>query len=293
MCIISGPVLSVNSTKILALPSRNGKRQLTVYRNAVATPDSNAMCLPVPNPRSVKFERVPKDIFKQCSNSFAVDYGKITLSAEKDSRSRSRGYLQVQSHGSYEVIIVPSIDDMDRIPPTFTILTPEVKEFLTASYPNTFGIVLCKLKKGSADYEPFAYSHNIQANKQLFFPTKHFHVQNDSSSMINRYMDEEPGWASAFSGGSLLGGEMMGIPGRKMPKLVNNRFADDWDHEIYSAQTPEWCHESKNKVMKRTNEIDWNGMPDDFNFGSSLSLRCKEIVGEERNIDIEMPVMVA
>ena len=52
MCIISGPVLSVNSTKILCLPSRNGKRQLTVYSNAVATPDSNAMCLPVPTPKS-------------------------------------------------------------------------------------------------------------------------------------------------------------------------------------------------------------------------------------------------
>jgi hypothetical protein len=70
MCIISGPVISVNSTKILALPSNDGTRQLTVYRNAVATPESNAMCLPCPNPETIEFESVPKDIFSQCSSSF-------------------------------------------------------------------------------------------------------------------------------------------------------------------------------------------------------------------------------
>jgi hypothetical protein len=296
MCIISGPVLSVNSTKILALPSRNGKRQLTVYRNAVATPESNAMCLPVPNPDSVKFEKVPKDIFEQCKKSFNIvaPRGGFSLSYTlSDSSSKNRPQLQVQSHGSYDVVLVPSIDDMDRIPPSFTTLSQEVKEFLTASYPNTFGIVLCRLKKGSSDYEPFAYSHDIQDNKQLFFPTKHYHVENNSSIMRSSYMDEEPGWASVFTGASLLGGEFMGIPNRELQKPINNRYADDWDHEIYSAQTPTWCHESKNKMMMATNEIAWNQMPDDFNFGSSLTLRCKEIVGHSANKDIEMPVMVA
>ena len=65
MSIISGPVLSVNSTKILCLPSHNGKRQLTVYSNFVATPSENAICLPVPTPHSVKFEYIPNDIFTQ------------------------------------------------------------------------------------------------------------------------------------------------------------------------------------------------------------------------------------
>jgi hypothetical protein len=291
MCIISGPVLSVNSTKILAIPSRDGKRQLTVYRNVVATPESNAMCLPVPNPQTVKFETVPKDIFKQCNDSFAFEFGKMKLSYDGSRSASRKSYIQVQSHGSYDVVLVPSIDDIDRIPPSFTTLTAEVIEFLRASYPSNFGIILCKLKKGSSDYEPFAYSHNIQGNKQLFFPTKHYHVHdNNQSNATNNYDNEEPGWASAFGGGSLLGGPMLGIPGREMPKLVNTRFADDWDHEIYSAQTPQWCHESSKLVIKRTNEIDWSKIPSDFNLGKSISLRCKEIVGGGDNIDLEMPI---
>jgi hypothetical protein len=298
MCIISGPVLSVNSTKLLGLPSRNGKRQLTVYRNSVATPNSNVMCLPVPNPNSVRFERVPKDIFDQCKNSFDhIIKNSFSLSTTRSTkRSINRGTLPVLSHGSYDVVLVPSMDDIYRIPSHFTALSPDVIEFLNASYPTNFGLVLCKLKAGNADYEPFAYSHDIQDNKQIFFPTKHYHVHNETNYSRYRGMednDELPGWASAFSGGSLLGGSIMGLPGREMPKLVNTRFADDWDHEIYSAGTPQWCHESTKKVMRRENEINWNQMPLDFQLGNNLSLRCKEIVGEERNIDIEMPVIIA
>lgn len=290
MCIISGPILSVNSTKILALPSRSGKRQLTVYSNAVTTPDSNAMCLPVPNPNTIKFEHVPKDIFKQCNNSFDIPY---TLGSTFVARSLNRSFnapLPILSHGSYQVVLVPSIDDLDRVPKHFTTLSSDVIGFLKASYPNNFGVLLCKLKKGSTDYEPFAYSHNIQANNQLFIPTKHYHVHNNSKHIED--MEDEPGWSSGF-GGSLLGGELMGLPGKKMPQLVNTRFADDWDHEIYSAHTPQWCHESKKKYMRNSNQINWSQMPSDYNFGPSLVLRCKEVIGHNANVDIEMPVIVA
>jgi hypothetical protein len=181
--------------------------------------------------------------------------------------------------------------DIDRIPPSFTTLTKEVVEFLNASYPTNFGIVLCKLKKGSADYEPFAYSHDIQPNRQLFFPTKHYHTHNESHKGQTEY-DDEPGWSNGF-GSSLLGGNMMGLLSRNMPKLVNTRFADDWDHEIYSAGTPVWCHESSKKGMRNTNAINWRQMPSDFNLGNSMVLRCKEMVGHGENVDIEMPVAVA
>jgi hypothetical protein len=290
MCIISGPVLSVNSTKLLVLPSKDGKRQLTVYRNSVATPNSNAMCLPVPNPHTVKFEHVPKDIFKQCESSFDIRMprGAATLGMTRSTNS-FKAHLPIQSHGSYEVVLVPSLDDINRIPPHFTTLTPEVVEFLNASYPINFGIVLCKLKRGSSDYEPFAYSHDIQANKQLFFPTKHYHVHNESKQ--SEYEDDEPGWSNGF-GSSLLGGNMLNLLSRNMPKLVNTRFADDWDHEIYSAGTPIWCHESHKKGMRSTNAINWGQMPANFQLGSSIVLRCKEMIGHSENVDIEMPVSV-
>lgn len=286
MSIISGSVLSVNSTKILCLPSRSGKRQLTVYSNVVATPLENAICIPCPTPHSIKFEHIPKDIFKQCQNSFDI---RMARGAATYGMTRSvNGTLPIQFHGTYEVILVPSLGDIDRIPPQFIKLTPEVIEFLNASYPINFGIILCKLKKGSVDYEPFAYSHDIQANTQLFFPTKHYHTLNESQK-ATEYDDEEVGWSNGF-GSSLLGGSMMGLLSRNIPKLVNTRFADDWDHEIYSAGTPVWCHESGKKGMSNTNAINWSQMPVDFQLGPNTVLRCKEVIGHSANVDIEMPV---
>lgn len=286
MCIISGPVSSVGSTKILCLPSKNRKRQLTVYKNAVNTPNTNAMCLPVPNPNTVKFEKVPKDIFTQCSNSFdySISYrpqaaGVVSL--------KSKSYLAIQSHGSYDVVLVPSMSDIKRIPPSFLILTDEVKEFLQTSYPGNFGIVLCKLKAGRTDYEPFAYSHELQDNLHLFFPTKHFHINSGNNTNVDfgEPLSSQSGWGNYFSF------TPQGIPDRRMPALVSTRFADDWDHEIYSAGTPTSCHESRLKYLDTKNQIMWNDMPSDFQLDSSVVLRCKEIIGYEKNLDIEMPVV--
>ena len=299
MSIISGPVLTVNSTKILCIPSVSGKRQLTVYSNVVVSRLENALCIPVPTPHSVKFEYVPKDIFTQCNNSFdvripkgAATYG-MPLTSHTSHTSHT---ISIQSHGSYEVILVPSLSDMNRIPPRFATLTPEVIEFLNASYPINFGIILCRLKSGSINYEPFAYSHDIQANTQLFFPTKHYHVHNELQKQKqdqeqDQEQEQEVGWSSGF-GSSLLGGNMMGLLSPNRPKLVNTRFADDWDHEIYSIGTPVWCHESSKKGMRDTNVINWYQMPADFQLGPSMVLRCKEIIGHSVNVDIEIPVAI-
>ena len=116
MCIVNSIVDSI-STKILAIPSKDGKRQLTVYSNTVSSPDSNIMCIPVPNPYSVQFEHVHNDIFSQCNNSFQdIHY---------DSNEQSI------SNGSYKVILVNSIDDLHKHG-----ITPDVITFLTLELPN-------------------------------------------------------------------------------------------------------------------------------------------------------------
>ena len=252
---------------------------MTVYRNAVNTPNTNAMCLPVPNPLSVKFEKVPKDIFSQCEDSFEMSR---SLGFYGVSNGVSKGkYLAIQSHGSYGVVLVPSMSDIERIPPSFLILTDDVKEFLRTSYPDVFGIVLCRLKAGSTDYEPFAYSHNLQANSQLFFPTKHFHNMNSTNENNENTIHNKHGWEAAF----------MNSMARNMPSLVSTRFADDWDHEIYSARTPTSCHESATKHLCTTNKIKWHEMPADFQLDSTVVLRCKEIIGHGQNLDVEMPLV--
>jgi len=221
----------------------------------------------------------------------------------------ARSKLEVKSHGSYEVVIVPSLDDLDRVPEDFTTLTPEVVQFLKSSYLPGFGIVLCKLKKGSTDYEPFAYSHQLQASGELFFPTKHFHMETsnqiggygprDSYGGADEYgynaRNDEPEWAQSFKENMISKTEVLPKrwAGREFPtaNTINaGPSADDWDHELYSAGTPKWCHESRYKRPMGTNSIDWSKMPSNFRLGSGVELRCKEVVGRAANVDIQMPV---
>jgi hypothetical protein len=259
MCIISGPVNSVDSTKILAIPSSNGKRQLTVYRNAVSTPATNMMILPCPTPNTVEFEYVPKDIFKQCENSFTEQHT-LSRGVPKGMLGGNRSApLPIQSHGSYDVVLVPNMNALYNVPQEFALLTPEVISFLKNSYPPTFGFVLCKLKAGMADYEPFAYSHDIQLNGQLFFPTKHYHVHSDSAF-----------YANAFA---------------------SVQYSDDWDHALYSIGTPISAHTARRKEPKSNNEIDWSKMPSNFRLGPNNTMHCMDIYGSYDNVDIVMPLV--
>ena len=255
MCIISDYVDTVKFTKILAFPSKNGKRQLTVYSNIVSTPNSNVMCLPVPNPRSVRFEYVPSDIFSQCSKSFNIRNARC---GEGCMDSFSSLY-----NSTYKAIVVNSINELNC--QNGFILTFEVIEFLKATYPN-FGFILCKLKKGNVKYKPFAYSHDIE--NTLFFPTRHYHIS----------IKEEPVWTS--------------FDYVNLNESKANHIADDWDHELYSIATPRWCHEST-KVMQHSNKINWDKMPNDFNLNSYVILRCNEKYGYNPNIDIEMPFQLS
>ena len=252
MCIISGPVVSVNGTKILAMPSiGDSSRQLTVYMNAVNTTFDNLMCLPVPHPASVVFETVPTDVFTQCEHSFMTA---ATLSVGRSLAFTIAKELEIRTHGSYEVVLIPSINDLERVPSRFAILTPEVKSFLRSKYPAPFGFLLCRLRAGSANYEPFAYSHARLDHSSMFLPTMHFHPHDDGS-----------GSSTA-----------------------------DWDHAIYTVGTPWSMHRSSRKSPSHRNQIDWAKMPDGFRWGADVQLRLMEIAGTgEPNRDILAPLATA
>ena len=253
MGIISDIVDNVNSVKILAVPSKNGKRQLTVYSNTVITPNSNVLCLPVPNPRSVRLEYVPRDIFSQCKKSFNIH-----------KRCGSIDSFSTLFHTSYEVIVVNSINELNN--QNGFILTATVIDFLKVFYPSNFGFILCKLKKGNITYKPLAYSHDIK--NKLFFPTKYYH------STI--HYEQLP---SSFDYINLE-------PNRK-------NSTDSWDHELYSIATPIGGHESSRKIIQNTNKIKWSKMPRDFQLDSFVNLRCYEKVGYYPNVDIEMHLQIS
>jgi hypothetical protein len=249
MCIISDSVKRVTTTKLFGMPSLDNTRQLTVYTNTVDTATTNVMCLPVPAPDTVKFEKVPKDLFGQCDRSIMTVYHERTLGTW--SLSDSRGYLAVQSHGSYEVVVASSVADLDRIPPTFATLTPEVIQFLKTNYPDDFGVILCRLRTGSINYEPFAYSHALIGGK-LFLPTKHYH-RHDSDFVTGRSYN---------------------------PSSVVHA---DWDHEVYTMMTePRVSHNvGPKRLPKPRNEIEWSAMPLAYRIGADAHVKLFEVEGSD------------
>lgn len=208
MCIITDIIDSVSSTKIFVMPSKNGKRQLTVYSNTVSSPNSNVMCIPVPNPYSIQFENIPIDIFNQCAKSFNKTCNK---------KYGCMDYLSNFYNSSYNAVIVRSINELNN--QNGFIITSDIVDFLKKTYP-CYGFILCKLKKGNVTYKPLAYSHDIQ--NSLFFPTRHY----------NRSIREQFIWTSDY----------IEIQEKK------TNLADNWDHELFSVGTPTWCHESKKGI---------------------------------------------
>jgi hypothetical protein len=171
--------------------------------------------------------------------------------------------LEVRSHGSYDVVLIPSVDDTVRVPRQFATLTPEVVEFMRREYGGRpFGFLLCRLKAGAADYEPFAYSHATDGIS-LFLPTMHFHTHAEPS-----FQAWERSWRSS--------------------DIVTDT---DWDHEIYTVRTPNTAHSSATRFSRPQNEINWSQMPAEFESGSARQLRCWEIAGgAEPNRDIVIPI---
>ena len=79
MCIISYPVLLVNSTNIFVGPNKNYTRQITVYSNKVHnTKTDNAMILPVPYASTVQLFDLSKypNFFKDIDNCFSAPRSK-------------------------------------------------------------------------------------------------------------------------------------------------------------------------------------------------------------------------
>lgn len=288
MCMIDGEINAVATTRLFVMPSKDGRRQLTVYSNTVDSPSSNVMCLPVPNPSSVVFETVYNDLFDDCKASFLQAEGMSFTNYEtfEESDDDSHRYLKIQSHGSYEVVLVPTLKDLDRIPPTFVTLSDQIKTYLRANYSEgatVFGILLCKLRPGAVSYEPFAYSHALQASGNLFIPTRHYHIEKSSAPEL-----------FSLSGGFVSPwlAEANKIMASRVHSLGDTRFAEDWDHDIYTVLTPHDVAHRSADTPRRTNSVDWRKMPADYRLTSEYPLRLFTRKGAHRNEDIQFPISV-
>ncbi len=181
MCILSGHIEEVSSTKIFARMSVDSKgrdRQWLVYAMHLDTPSDVAMILPVPvkagvGEDDVEFDDLSKrdDFFKKLENLFPKD-------VQKGMRSRGFGAdslrhsLQVHSVGAFEASFSPTLADMDRLDPRFKLPNetwskiPEYKDY---------GFVVFKLSKGDADRHPMSFSFTSRFSDRVYFPTLHIH----------------------------------------------------------------------------------------------------------------------
>ena len=255
MCIISGPIMTVRATKIYCQPSLDGSRQLVVYSNMVQTEATNLMVLPVPYPETVEFETVPREFWRQCRESFVPG-----VSAERSGwwvgtqGPEIPAYMEVLTHGSYEVALAHTVEDLGRLRPDFAHLDPGVLEFLATAYGGVqnygkrYGFLVCRLKPGATEYEPFAYSHARRSSGDMFVPTMHFH-------------------RLATGGGEV------------------EIATADWDHEIYSLGTGPEANSSRWDMPHDRNAIDWNEMPVKFRLGPGVPMRKLTRQGSGQNRD--------
>lgn len=281
MCIINGPVTSVNATNIFAGPSDDRTRQLTVYSNKVDTAAENSMILPVPFPDSVVLHDLSyyPNLFtdlKRCFKTTRPLY-KNALSAngyEHMARgaARERPKLVVHRVGSYEASIVPSIDDFDRLSEQFK-LSPDVANMLTTDYTNIqgapVGFVVCRLIPGAHEYHPFAYSHTLPG-KYLFIPTKHFHPHEP---------EPVPQYTTSITN--------LGLRSHRKPN-----HGDDWDHVVYTAATDLDTHDEDQLRFDGSSMVKWQKLPAEFRSMSALPLSRWSAEGHHKNIDLQ-PVCTA
>jgi hypothetical protein len=226
----------------------------------VQTENNNLMVLPVPYPDTVEFESVPREFWRQCSESFVPG-----VPAERSGWwAGTRGpevpaYLEVLTHGSYEVALAHTVEDLARLRPDFAHLEPDVLEFLAKNYGEPqnygkrYGFLVCRLKAGATEYEPFAYSHARRNSGDMFVPTMHFHRGADG--------------------------------------VVETEKAD-WDHEIYSLGTGPDAHSSRWEMPHDRNVLDWNEMPMKFRLGPGVPMRKLTRRGEGQNKDMWLSTRV-
>lgn len=178
MCIVTGEDVHVSNTNIF-VGLLDKTHQFTLYSNKVDIGGMNNQCMILPYPKNgtedgdIKVYDMSKsgDIFKKLRDYFPLRrmLGSFGYANGVNPQSDS---LEVFRSGNYDVSLVKSLQDFDRLQFNVFGIDKGIKNLLTRDYSN-FGFVVCKLANGK-EHHPIAYSHVLE-NNQFFIPTKHYH----------------------------------------------------------------------------------------------------------------------
>lgn len=252
MCIILGEVHSVTQTKLFVLANKDKTRQMTFYSNAVNTPKENMMVLPVPGIaelHTIDYKNMFTDL-KQSVKRIYQESPSYTTNTRSLSCSASipRDTLEIIAHGSYYVSIAPTLEDLLRLDTRVFTLTPELLQFFAKHYNDEFSYICCVLTKGSEAYEPLCYSHPLHSSD---------------------------GFKKLFVPTLHYHGHGYGH--------LEIEYAH-WDHTIYSVGTEERANRGFTSTYY--NSVNWSKFPEDYEKLDISSIRCTEIKGYSKNIDI-------
>ena len=293
MCMISTEIRSVAATKLFCGLNSKKTRQITVYSNTVDNVSkNNAMVLPVPFPKSVKFHNLEnyKTFFTDCESCFYKPWARsLSMNYGGEFLKGQSAKLQVFNVGSYKVSLAMSISDLKKVDTTVFDLSDGLDKVLKKHYSKPiFGFIICKLAEGNEKYHPFAYSHDIIPGK-VFIPTRHYHDEK-----VYRALDESYHSSRNYNSfGNIDNSLMFGEFEERFTQITNTdpNMADDWDHDIYLYNVDI----NSNSQVKKMNQCKskWSGKVH-INFDKldfPLDEKCDaftkiEINGNHRNMDI-------
>jgi len=177
MCCFSGDVKYVNNTRIFAR-AENGIRQFIVYQMAFEANDDLAMILPLPvrhgsSENAVQFIDLSgyPEFFNDLRKGFPVPV-EATAARGYPPPASVPASLKVHEVGRYEASFVPAISDFNRLDQRFRLADDVWKEL---PMYGSYGFAVFKLKSGSYESHPMAFSFPRRQIDTLFFPTVHIH----------------------------------------------------------------------------------------------------------------------
>jgi hypothetical protein len=200
MCLFSGPVEKVWSTRIFARPLENG-RQLLVYGMSVEVADDVAMILPVPVPAGSPDDAVT---FVDLSSrpAFFEDVAALFPPPEREALALGRSLvagpqpqsLVVHEVGDFEASFVPRPRDFDRLDERFRLpgdvfdAIPKYADWGFCVFKlrgpgggrsSILDLFRSKSRRGGAGksraIHPMAFEFPRRDPSALFFPTVHVH----------------------------------------------------------------------------------------------------------------------
>jgi len=259
--MISLPIEEVSKTNIFVGLNSSKTRQITIYSNYVSNnSDSNAMIIPVPFPRTVKFHN-----FSHMRNFFA-NVDKSFIKQTDNTVPNYTSSLDVFNIGSYKVSLAQSFTELSRLDKDLFILSEGLEKDLLESYKeNYWGFIVFVLAKDSKEYHPFAYSHDL-LRRTLYIPTKHYHDHINSRS--DHYSEFD-----------------------------TNRV-EDWSHNIYLFNCGDSGSKSEilksmlneNLVYKWNKNVYWDKKQIDFDLMECDRFEKYNIQGSHPNLDLMISV---